>query len=55
LNAKQLRSYATRLMAFALKALEEGDFAKRLLAGAAECLDKAQLMEMSQQERARVE
>jgi phage shock protein A len=51
LHTKQLRLYAIRLMAFALKALEEGDrdFAKRLLARASECLDGAQSMETSQQ------
>jgi hypothetical protein len=43
-DAKKLRAYATRLMAFALKAVSDGDtdFAERLTARASECLDDAQ-------------
>jgi hypothetical protein len=44
LERKQLRLSATRLTAFALKALEDedGDFAKRQLARASECLDMSE-------------
>jgi len=43
-DAKKLGAYATRLMAFALKAVADGDmdFAARLTARASECLDDAQ-------------
>jgi len=46
-NAKKLRAYASRLMAFALKAVGDGDkgFAECLAARASECLDHAQAME----------
>jgi hypothetical protein len=46
-DAQKLRAYATRLMAFALKAVTDGDtdFAARLTARAAECLDHAQVTE----------
>ena len=46
-DAKKLRAYATRLMAFALKAVTDGDtdFAARLTARASECLDHAQVTE----------
>jgi hypothetical protein len=46
-DAKKLRAYATRLMAFALKAVSDGDtdFAERLTARASECLDNAQATE----------
>ena len=40
-NAKKLRAYASRLMAFAFKAVGDGDtgFAECLAAKASECLD----------------
>lgn len=43
----QLRAYAARLMAFALKALGEEDegFAMRLVTRAAQCLDDAKTIE----------
>ena len=43
-DVKKLRAYATRLMAFALKAVseEDMDFAERLTDRASECLDRAQ-------------
>jgi hypothetical protein len=46
-DAKKLRAYATRLMAFALKAVSGGGtgFAERLTARASECLDHAQVTE----------
>ena len=46
-DAKKLRAYATRLMAFALKAVSDGDadFAERLTARASKCLDDAQATE----------
>jgi len=46
-NAKKLRAYASRLMAFAFKAVGDGDtgFAECLAARASECLDHAQAME----------
>jgi hypothetical protein len=46
-DAKRLRAYATRLMAFALKAVSDGDmdFAERLTNRASECLDHAQATE----------
>ena len=48
-DAKRLRAYATRLMAFALKAVSDGDmdFAERLTARASKCLDDAQATEAS--------
>jgi len=46
-NAEKLRAYASRLMAFALKAAGDGDtgFAECLETRASECLDQAQAME----------
>jgi len=46
-RVKNLRAYATRLMAFALKAVGDGDmgFAGRLAARASECLDHARATE----------
>ena len=46
-NAKKLRAYASRLMAFALKATGDGDtcFAECLAVRASECLDHAQAIE----------
>jgi hypothetical protein len=46
-DAKKLRSYAIRLMAFALKAVSGGDMglAERLTARASECLHDMQATE----------
>jgi hypothetical protein len=46
-DAKKLQAYATRLMAFALMAVSDGDtdFAERLTARASKCLDDAQATE----------
>ena len=52
-DAKRLRAYATRVMAFALKAVSDGDmdFAERLTARASKCLDDAQATEASGTDR----
>jgi hypothetical protein len=49
-DVKKLRAYATRLMAFALKAFRDGDmsFAERLTIRASECLSHAQATEDQQ-------